>query len=112
MTQIVSLQQAIEAVKSLLIALIQKRRIEQRRQEIATHAAQTLESLEGGTAKRGTLADFRSDLLDIKINYYCAKKIGRSLKIKSLRFVSRQKNFYLKAQLFFYENLDFNVIFY
>jgi hypothetical protein len=70
MTQIVSLQQAIESVESLsleeqdlLIELIQKRRIEQRRQQIATHATQTLESLEAGTAKRGTLADLRADLL-------------------------------------------------
>ncbi|AFY84644.1 hypothetical protein [Oscillatoria acuminata] len=70
MTQIVSLQQAIECVKSLslekqylLIKLIQKRRIEQRRQEIATHATQTLQSLKAGTAKRGTLADLRADLL-------------------------------------------------
>ncbi len=70
MTQIVSLQQAIECVESLsleeqdlLIELIKKRRIEQRRQEIATHATQTLESLEAGTAKRGTLADLHADLL-------------------------------------------------
>lgn len=70
MRNIVSLQQAIECVESLsleeqdlLIELIQKRRIEQRRHEIATHATQTLEALETGTAKRGTLADFRADLL-------------------------------------------------
>lgn len=69
MTQILSLQKAIEYVESLsleeqdlLFELIQKRRIERRRTEIAKNATQTLAAVEVGTAKRGTLADLQADL--------------------------------------------------
>jgi hypothetical protein len=47
----------------LLINLIQKRRIEKRRMKIAKNATETLTALRAGTAKRGTLADFKADLL-------------------------------------------------
>ncbi len=70
MSKPVSLQTVIEYVEALsteeqdlLLELIQKRRIEQRRKEIARNAAQTLEAMRTGTAKRGTLADLRADLL-------------------------------------------------
>ncbi|KAM3100277.1 hypothetical protein ACKFKG_01380 [Phormidesmis sp. 146-35] len=66
----ISLQTAIEYVESLsledqdlLIDLIQRRRIEQRRGEIAQNAAQTLAAVKQGTAKRGSLTDLRADLL-------------------------------------------------
>lgn len=49
--------------QDLLIELIQKRRIEKRRTEIAENANQTLTALKSGTAKRGTLADLKADLL-------------------------------------------------
>ncbi|MFB2877480.1 hypothetical protein [Floridanema aerugineum] len=49
--------------QDLLIELIQKRRIEKRRAEIAENANQTLTALKSGTAKRGTLADIKADLL-------------------------------------------------
>ena len=49
--------------QDLLVELIQKRRIEQRRKEIFSNAAQTLEAIRTGTAKRGTLANLRADLL-------------------------------------------------
>ncbi|MFB2894187.1 hypothetical protein ACE1CI_14850 [Aerosakkonemataceae cyanobacterium BLCC-F50] len=49
--------------QDLLIELIQKRRIENRRAEIAENANQTLTALKSGTAKRGTLADIKADLL-------------------------------------------------
>jgi hypothetical protein len=70
MSKPVSLQTVIEYVEALsteeqdlLLELIQKRRIEQRRKEIARNAAQTLEAIRTGTAKRGTLANLRADLL-------------------------------------------------
>jgi hypothetical protein len=43
--------------------VIYKRRVEQRRKEIFSNAAQTLEAIKIGTAKRGTLANLRADLL-------------------------------------------------
>lgn len=70
MSQAVSFQTVIEYVEALstedqdlLLELIQKRRIEQRRREIATNAVQTLEALKADQAKRGTLADLRTDLM-------------------------------------------------
>ena len=70
MSKPVSLQTVIEYVEALsteeqdlLLELIYKRRIEQRRQEIASNAAQTLEAMRTGTAKRGTLVNLRADLL-------------------------------------------------
>ena len=70
MSKPVSLQTVIEYVEALsteeqdlLLELIYKRRVEQRRKEIASNAAQTLEAIRTGTAKRGTLANLRADLL-------------------------------------------------
>lgn len=67
----VSFQTVIEYVEALspedqdlLLELIHKRRIEQRRREIARNAAQTLEAVKTGQAKRGTLAELRADLLN------------------------------------------------
>ncbi len=68
--QTLNLQQALDYVESLsseeqdlLIEIIQKRRIEQRRKEIAANAKQTLKAVELGTAKRGTITDLMEDLL-------------------------------------------------
>ncbi|MBW4504142.1 MAG: hypothetical protein KME57_32435 [Scytonema hyalinum WJT4-NPBG1] len=70
MSKFVSLQTVIEYVEALsteeqdlLLELIYKRRVEQRRKEIASNAAQRLEAMRTGTAKRGTLANLRTDLL-------------------------------------------------
>ena len=70
MSNPVSFQTVIEYVEALspedqdlLFELIHRRRIEQRRAEIALNAAQTLAAMEAGTAKRGTIADLRADLL-------------------------------------------------
>ena len=70
MSNSVSFQTVIEYVEALspedqelLIELIQRRRIERRRLEIAQNAAKTLEALKAGKAKRGTLADLRADLM-------------------------------------------------
>jgi hypothetical protein len=70
MSNAIALQTVIEYVEALsledqdlLIELIHKRRIEKRRAEIAENAAQTLAALKAGTAKRGTLADLKADLL-------------------------------------------------
>jgi hypothetical protein len=50
--------------QNLLFELIQKRRIEKRYTEIAKNADETLIALRTGTAKRGTIADLKADLLD------------------------------------------------
>ncbi|WP_414588315.1 hypothetical protein [Scytonema sp. PCC 10023] len=70
MSKPVSLQTVIEYVEALstedqdlLLEVIYKRRVEQRRKEIASNAAQTLEAMRIGTAKRGTLDNLRADLL-------------------------------------------------
>ncbi|MDZ7960721.1 MAG: hypothetical protein RMY34_23040 [Aulosira sp. DedQUE10] len=70
MSKTVSFQTVIEYVEALsteeqdlLLELISKRRIEQRRQDIARNAAQTLKAMKTGTAKHGTLVDLRADLL-------------------------------------------------
>jgi hypothetical protein len=70
MSDTVSFQTVIEYVEALstedqdlLLELIHKRRVEQRRKEIALHAGQTMEAFRTGKAKRGTLADLRADLL-------------------------------------------------
>lgn len=70
MTKPVSFQTVIEYVEelseeeqNLLIDLIQKRRIEKRRMEIAKNAIETLTALRTGTAKRGSLPDLKADLL-------------------------------------------------
>ncbi|HEY9851109.1 MAG TPA: hypothetical protein V6D28_16690 [Leptolyngbyaceae cyanobacterium] len=49
--------------QDLLIELIQKRRIQKKRAEIAENASQTLAAMKSKTAKRGTLADLKADLL-------------------------------------------------
>ncbi len=53
-----------EDEQDILFELIQKRRIEKRRAEIAVNAQNTLNALKLGRAKRGTVADFKADLLD------------------------------------------------
>lgn len=70
MTKPVSFQTVIEYVEelseeeqNLLIDLIQKRRIEKRRMEIAKNATETLTALRTGTAKRGSFTDLQADLL-------------------------------------------------
>lgn len=70
MSNTVTFQTVIEYVEALppeeqdlLIELIQKRRIQKRREEMAENASQTLVALKAGTAKRGTLADLKADLL-------------------------------------------------
>jgi hypothetical protein len=70
MSKPVSLQTVIEYVEALstedqdlLLELIYKRRVEQRRKEIFSNAAQTLEAIKIDTAKRGTLDNLQADLL-------------------------------------------------
>lgn len=67
---IASFQELIDSIEQLsleeqnhLFELIQKRRIEKRRSEIASHAQATFKAVEIGTAKRGTIQDLRADLL-------------------------------------------------
>lgn len=67
----ISFQEIIDSVEKLsleeqdsLFELIKKRRIEKRRFEIAANAKATLESLKQGTAKKGSVDDLISDLLD------------------------------------------------
>lgn len=71
MSNSVPFQTVIEYVEALspedqdlLLELIYNRRVEQRRREIARNAAQTLETLKTGKAKRGTVAELRADLLN------------------------------------------------
>ena len=56
-------EQLSEEEQNLLIDLIQKRRIEKRRMEIAKNAIETLTALRIGTAKRGKFAKLKVDLL-------------------------------------------------
>lgn len=67
----ISFQEIIDTVENLsveeqdnLFELIKKRRIEKRRFEIAENAKATLESLKQGTAKKGSVDDLITDLLD------------------------------------------------
>lgn len=53
-----------EEEQNLSFELIRKRRIEKRRAEIVNNATETLTALKTGTAKRGTIADLKADLLD------------------------------------------------
>ena len=71
MANSIAFQTAIEYVESLgieeqdlLIELIQKRRIENRRVEIASNAREVLNALKACTAKQGNLAQLKADLLD------------------------------------------------
>lgn len=50
--------------KKLSFELIQKRRIEKQRREIAENANETLIALKTGAAKRENIADLKADLLD------------------------------------------------
>ncbi len=50
--------------QDLLFEIIQKRRIEARREEIARNAQATIKSLQDGTAKIGNLEDLKADLLE------------------------------------------------
>ncbi len=50
--------------QALLFELIQKRRIEKRRLEIAQNAAETLNAVRAGTAERGSVADLLADVLN------------------------------------------------
>lgn len=49
--------------QELLFELIQKRRIEKRRLEIAQNAAETLIAVRTGSVKRGSVADLLADVL-------------------------------------------------
>ncbi|MEG3900271.1 MULTISPECIES: hypothetical protein [unclassified Microcoleus] len=71
MSDSISLQKLIEYVEvlsteeqDLLVELIQKRRIENRREEIARNARKTLAAFKAGNAKRGNLEQLKADLLD------------------------------------------------
>lgn len=48
--------------QELLFEIICKRRIEKRRLEIAQNAAETLEAVRAGTAKRGSVTDLLADV--------------------------------------------------
>lgn len=61
-TVIEYVEELSEEEQNLLFELIQKRRIEKRRTEIANNATETLVALKAGTAKRGTIADLKADL--------------------------------------------------
>ena len=65
-----SLQQAIDTVEALpleeqelLLALLERHIIERRRAEIANNAAATLQAVRNGTARSGSIADLKRDLL-------------------------------------------------
>ena len=69
MNNSISFQSILESVESLstedqdlLFEIIQKRRIEKRREEIAQNASQTLAALEAGSAKRGNVLQLLADL--------------------------------------------------
>jgi hypothetical protein len=64
-------QEIVEAIEVLsvedqeeLFELLRKRRIEARRTEIASNAQQVFDSLEKGTAKKGTFEDLKAYLLE------------------------------------------------
>ena len=66
---IVSFQEIIDSIEVLsledqdyLLELIQKRRIEKRRSEIAKNAQLTFAGLDLGTAKKGNIDDLMADL--------------------------------------------------
>ena len=68
--RVISFQEIIEAIEQLsideqhdLFELLEKRRIEKRRLEIAANAEATLEALKKGTAKKGAIDDLIADLL-------------------------------------------------
>jgi hypothetical protein len=69
LTQVSALQTAIESIEALseeeqdlVFDLIQKRRVDSRRKEIARSAVETMIAVENGTAKRGTAAEIMADI--------------------------------------------------
>ena len=71
LAQTSTLQVAIESVEALteeeqdlVFGLIQKRRVEVRRKEIARSAIETMDAVRNGTAKRGTAAEVMADIFD------------------------------------------------
>lgn len=50
--------------QDLLFDIIQKRRVETRRKEIAENARQTIKSFQNGTARMGDLDNLKADLLE------------------------------------------------
>ena len=71
----ISFQEIIDSIEKLsideqdyLFELIKKRRIENRRLEIANNAQATLECFKQGTAKTGSVDDLIADLLDEQDN--------------------------------------------
>ena len=65
-----SFQSAIEVIEALspedqeaLLDLIRHRLIERRREEMARHAAETLQAVREGRAKYGSVGDLKRDLL-------------------------------------------------
>lgn len=69
-------QEIIDSIEKLsiedqdyLLELFQKRRIENRRLEIATKAQETLEAVKAGKAKRGTVDDLIADLYTCSIGF-------------------------------------------
>jgi hypothetical protein len=69
LAQTSALQAAIESIEALteeeqdmIFSLIQKRRVELRRKEIAQNAIDTMEAVKNGTAKRGTAAEVMADI--------------------------------------------------
>ena len=66
----ITFQEMIESIETLtvddqdrLFELIRKRRIENRRAEIAANAQEVFKAVERGTAMKGTFEDLRSYLL-------------------------------------------------
>ncbi len=66
-----TLQNALDLVESLnfkdkeiFFDIIEKRKIEFRRDEILENATNTFKSIENGTAKKGSIEDLLSDLED------------------------------------------------
>lgn len=50
--------------QNLLFDIIQRRRVESRRKEIAKNARQTIKSFQNGTARMGDLEELKADLLE------------------------------------------------
>ena len=50
--------------QDLLFEIVQKRRVEARRESIAKNARQTIESFQNGTASTGGLDSLKADLLE------------------------------------------------
>ena len=69
-TRTAPFQEALDMVEGLppedrevLIDLIQRRLVEQRRMEIARNAEETLQAVRQGCARRGSLEELKRDLL-------------------------------------------------